>query len=77
MLAGTTTTDDQGRVMLDSLSPLDGFASAGPDDQVSILVEAMKRESLRGPPGLVISFTSFNVTPVVSPSPLVEPTTPS
>jgi hypothetical protein len=63
--------------MANSQSPLGGFASAGPDDQVSMLVEAMKSESLRGAPGLVISFTSFNVTPVVSPSPPVEPTTPS
>lgn len=51
--------------------------SAGPEDQVSMLVEAMKSESLIGAPGLEISFTSLSVTPVVSPSPLVEAMTPS
>ena len=60
-----------------SQSPLTALASAGPDAHVSMLVEAMKMESLRGAPGTDISLTSFNVTPVVSPSPLVEPTTPS
>ena len=58
-------------------SPLTALASAGPDPHVSILVEATKMESLRGAPGAEISLTSFNVTPVVSPSPPVEPTTPS
>jgi hypothetical protein len=42
-----------------------------------MLVEAMKTWSLRGAPGLLISLTSFKVTPVVSPSPLVDATTPS
>ena len=44
---------------------------------MSILVEAMNKESLRGAPGAEISLTSFKVTPVVSPSPPVELTTPS
>jgi hypothetical protein len=60
-----------------SQSPLTALASAGPDAHVSILVEAMKMESLRGAPGRENSLASFNVTPVVSPSPPVEPTTPS
>jgi hypothetical protein len=60
-----------------SLSPFESFASAGPDDQLSMFVEAMKSWSFKGVPALLISFTSFNVTPVVSPSPLVEATTPS
>ena len=60
-----------------SQSPLTALASAGPDAHVSILVEAMKMESLRGAPGTVISLTSFNDTPVVSPSPVVELTAPS
>lgn len=61
----------------DSLSPLVSLASAGPEDQVSILVEAMNNWSLRGAPGFVSSLASLRVTPGVSPSPLVEPTTPS
>lgn len=60
-----------------SQSPLTALASAGPDAHVSMLVEAMKMESLRGAPGAVISLTSFNDTPVASPSLPVELTTPS
>jgi hypothetical protein len=57
--------------------PFGTLASAGPDVHVSMLVEAMKSWSLSGAPGLEISLTSFNVIPVVSPSPLVEEMTPS
>ena len=53
------------------------LASEDSDARVSIFVEAMNKESLGGAPGTEISLTSFNVTPVVSPSPLVELTTPS
>lgn len=60
-----------------SQSPLTALASAGPDAHVSILVEGMKMESLRGAPGMEISLTSFNVTPIVSPSALVELMAPS
>lgn len=63
--------------MDDLQSPLGALASAGPELQDSILVEAMNSVSLRGAPRFVISLTSFSVTPVVLPSPLVEKITPS
>ena len=61
----------------DSLSPLGSLASAGPDCQVSMLVEAMNRMSLRGVPGFETSLASFRVIPAVSPSGLVDEMTPS
>ena len=60
-----------------SQSPLTALESAGPEAHVSILVEAMNTESFRGAPETEISLTSFNVTPVISPSPLVELMAPS
>lgn len=60
-----------------SQSPLEGLTSAGPVVYDSILVAAMKTESFSGAPGLEISLASLRVTPVVSPSPVVEPITPS
>jgi hypothetical protein len=59
-----------------SQSPFGTFVSAGPEAQVSMLVEAMNR-SLGGPPGFVISLTSLKATPGVSPWPLVDAITPS
>ena len=61
----------------DSLSPLGSLASAGPDCQFSMFAEGTKIESLRGVPGFEISLASFRVTPVVSPSGLVDEMTPS
>jgi hypothetical protein len=53
------------------------LASAGPDCQVSMLVEGIKNDSLSGAPGFEISLTSLRVTPAVSPSLAVEEMTPS
>jgi hypothetical protein len=61
-----------------SLSPpAGGWASAGPDDHLSMLVEATNCRSLRGAPGAPRSLASLRVTPVVSPSAPVDATTPS
>jgi hypothetical protein len=64
-------------VSVRKVSPLGTLASAGPDCQFSMLAEGMKRVSLRGVPGFEISFTSFRVRPVVSPSRPVDETRPS
>lgn len=70
--------DEEGKnENIQSPFPTGAFASAGPDCHPSIFVEAIKIWSLRGAPGFEISLTSLRVTPVVSPSPLVERTTPS
>jgi hypothetical protein len=53
------------------------LASAGPDCQVSMLVEETKNDSLSGAPGFEISLTSLRVTPAVSPSLAVDEMTPS
>lgn len=53
------------------------LASAGPDCQVSMLVEGMKNDSLSGAPGFEISLTSLRIIPLVSPSLAVDEMTPS
>jgi len=60
-----------------SPSPLGTLASAGPDCQESMLEDGMNRMSLSGVPGFEISFASLSVTPGLSPSGLVDETTPS
>jgi hypothetical protein len=60
-----------------SQSPVEGLTSAGPGVYDSILVDAMKTESFSGAPGMDISLASLRVTPVVSPSAVVEATSAS
>jgi len=59
-----------------SQSLLGTLASAGPDCQVLMLDNGMKRVSLSGSPGFEISFASLSVTPDSSTSGLVDEITP-